>query len=615
MFPSNAGNRRAAGRRRRHLRRYRLRRQDERVHRANRQSFFGGEYDKSTFDWAKAYEKVLADGADIVSGSYSVVNDPVDDNWTTETFRTFLSDVSPAWSGRITAIAQAHRDPVDRTIFVWSAGNDGNSSPNARTGGAVGLLKELQGHNVVVVAVDEDGKIWGTSNRCGTKATAWCIAAPGVDIAVAYFGPNPDPGPDPVRFVKRGNGTSYAAPMVAGGLALIKQFFRDQLSNPELLVRLFATADKSGDYANTAIYGQGLMDLGAAVTPVGWERVTTGSHVLDRGHDVRATGLNLGSALGDGLSRSLAGREIAAFDALGAPFWFDLSGLVEPAGRPALDSRLRALLDPANVGDSLAGGTRFSLAPHGNAVERDGWRFGLWESPVQSESSLLNLAGNAATFTFQAPDGLEVMVFTSRGLAEEETPEHGAVLAWRPSDEPFGLRLGWLGEEKAVVGSTGEGAFGRLSAGSVAAGFEFGTELAGWRLAADAEVGLVAADTDGGIMTGLSDVATSAVSFRAGRRLENDDEITLSLSQPVRVEHGEVLLEVPVGRTRDRAVVHESISAELSPSGRQFDLAARWQRPGVFGGELRAEAVVSHDPGHVDGTSEFGLLVGWRVEF
>ena len=55
--------------------------------------------------------------------------------------------------------------------------------------------------------------------------------------------------------------------MVAGGLAIMKQLFRDQLSNTELVTRLFETADRSGVYADAAIYGRSSMDLGAATSP------------------------------------------------------------------------------------------------------------------------------------------------------------------------------------------------------------------------------------------------------------------------------------------------------------------------------------------------------------
>ena len=62
-------------------------------------------------------------------------------------------------------------------------------------------------------------------------------------------------------------------------------------------------------------------------------------------------------------------------------------------------------------------------------------------------------------------------------------------------------------------------------------------------------------------------------------------------------------------------ILRESFSARLVPSARQIDVAARWRRTGVFGGELQAEAAASHNPGHVAAKSMFSLLAGWRAEF
>ena len=588
------------------------------------------------FDWEQAYRDVLTDGADIVNASYGSSGTFI------ETYTEAQIRALP-WFGEFTVIAQ--KTPVvvpNPTIFVWAAGNDHgepcdptqmgvqkcdadplsplggyhNATSPSVEGGAVARLTELQGHNIVVVAIDEDGGISDFSNRCGIAAQ-WCIAAPGNGVAIAYFGPRSDTDPTPTRAVGQGGGTSYAAPMVAGGLALMKHYFNDTMSNAELVTRLFTTANKTGVYGtDEATYGQGLMNLGAAVRPVGETMVTMGRHIGDAGHSVRTTNLRLGGALGDGLSRSLAGREIAAFDRLGAPFWFDLSGLVGTATRSSSTARLRDLLARAEEeARPAAGGTRLSVQQYAGPFGQDGWRFGLYESPVQAESSLLNLAQNAATMTFRTKNGFEATAFTNTGLAHQDTPESGAVLSWRPSDSPYGVRLGWLGEQETMLGSTADGAFGGLSAGSVVAGFEMDTEFEGWRLAADAELGLVAADTNGGIIAGLSEVTTSAISFRADRRLTNGDEITLSLSQPPRIEHGVARLTVPVSRTKDGMVLHETISADLSPSGRQIDLAARWRRNHVLGGDLLAEAVFSHNPGHVDGKPEFGLLAGWRVAF
>ena len=129
--------------------------------------------------------------------------------------------------------------------------------------------------------------------------------------------------------------------MVAGGLALVKQFFRDQLSSEELVARLFQTADGTGRYEDTAIYGHGLMDLGAATSPVGETTVATGVQVHGPGTALGRTGLQVGQAFGDGLVLSLAGQEIAAFDSLGSPFWYDVAGLTSVPEAATLSGRLR----------------------------------------------------------------------------------------------------------------------------------------------------------------------------------------------------------------------------------------------------------------------------------
>ena len=82
------------------------------------------------------------------------------------------------------------------------------------------------------------------------------------------------------------------------------------------------------------------MDLRAATWPVGVLDVPVGSNRVDgRGAALAATGLHAGAAFGDAIERSLSGREIAAFDTLGAPFWFDLGDFTAARGGPRHDGR------------------------------------------------------------------------------------------------------------------------------------------------------------------------------------------------------------------------------------------------------------------------------------
>lgn len=523
-----------------------------------------------------------------------------------------------------TIAAQAQAGAEEKRILVWSASNDNGalctlgtpncdssgyitaSSPSI-TAGLAAKISELASHSIAVVALDEDGTIAGFSNRCGIAQNT-CIAAPGVNIVSADAGSTGH---------STRSGTSLSAPMVAGGLALMKHFFRDQLSNTALVTRLYATANKTGIYSNRSIYGQGLMDLGAAVSPVGSTTITTGTRVEDAGHFTQITHLTSGSAFGDGLSRGLADREIVAFDSLGSPFWFDLPDLTQDTARtPSLMKRLDDLMTRNEDPQPWA---THEIQPaagiYGDPLDRGIYRISLYERPVAAESSAFNLAEQVVAFTSKVPSGFETMVFTTTGLTRNNNPKTGAIAAWRPSHMPFGIRLGWLGEREAVLDSMANGAFGRLSGDSFVTGLEMNTEFKGWQLAADAEVGLVTSDPRGGVITGLSDMVTSAFSLRAHRHLTTRDKLTFSVSQPLRIERGSAKLVLPVGRTKDGKVLHEQVSARLTPSGRQIDLSVRWQRMKIFNGRLRTEITASHNSGHMDKGSEFSLLAGWEVAF
>ena len=178
-----------------------------------------------------------------------------------------------------------------KKVVVWGAGNkhDHHSCGEAKDlsyceGGRINAnapsifaalpvhVPELRPFWVAVVAVNSSGTIADYSNRCGIAAE-WCIAAPG-DLILAPQSKG-DSGL-PVRGTATVNGTSFAAPIVAGGLALMKQRF-PEMSNIELLQRMYATANKEGIYADTATYGQGLLDLGAAMAPIGGTTAVTAS--------------------------------------------------------------------------------------------------------------------------------------------------------------------------------------------------------------------------------------------------------------------------------------------------------------------------------------------------
>ena len=572
---------------------------------------------------ARLYQHVLGQGMDILNLSFTtpgLIKDYTE------------QDIRSSFGQTIAALAQT--GVQDKTILVWAAGNANDRACTPGTvncnridnmldadspeiyAGMVARIAELQGHSIAVVAVNETGDIAGFSNRCGIAAD-WCLAAPGTDVSVAYFGPhNGRPGR---RGIGTSRGTSLAAPMVSGSLAVMKQLFRGQLSNTALATRLFATADKSGRYANRATYGQGMLDLGAATSPVRTTSIALGNTVGSPGINIQTTSLRLGGALGDGLGQSLAGQEIAAFDSLGAPFWFRLSDFTGAARGPSSLLRLRELTAQSPVTRRTAGRlTTFTPARAGGSVEQDlGYgmlRFGYRERPAGPEGGHFTLADNATTLTFTGSNGMSFSTFTASGFGGR-APTSGVALAWRPFDVPVGFRAGWLAEQATLLGTMATGAFGQLSADAAVTGLETSFEIGRWHLAADAEIGKAHPQVRGGIITRMSSLTTSAFAFNATRRLANGGLIRIALSQPLRVEGGRAALSVPIGRTKDGAVLRQAVSADVAPSGRQIDVSAQWYYP-LVNGELRFDAAWMHNPGHnANADPAVRLLAGWQFEF
>ena len=522
-------------------------------------------------------------------------------------------------------------DSEEKVVFVWAASNehgttcdipisqcvDGavEASSVALMAGLAARMPELQETSVAVVAIRPDGEIADFSNRCGIAAD-YCLAAPGDEILVSYFGPDADG--NPIRAVGTGGGTSYAAPMVTGGLALMKQYFRGQLSNTDLLSRLLETADRNGIYADSAIYGRGLMDLGAATSPVGATVVAMGDRVESSGAALQYSGLQLGLAFGDALAPALEGQQIAAFDTLGAPFWYDAGNYVSVAAGPSLHDRFR---DFQQVSLSAPDGSPSSairlpiLEGHGEA---HGALPGLYlaKSGVSSAASAshFGLARHSVIASLPVAADLSATLLTTEGLARQE-PVSGAALSWRAPEAPIGLRAGWMGERQTLLGSEAEGAFGDLVAHAVFAGLEADTELGLWRLGGRAEIGTVSTQASGGIFREISPLATSAFALHATRRNEDGSAFRVSLSQPLRVEGGQAVLTLPSGRTTAGEVIRNTLAADVEPGGRQVDLALQWQQPLELG-ELRLGATVSHEPGHRENAdAELVLLSGWRHFF
>ena len=592
--------------------------------------------DRQDETMASVVTHALSRGVDILSASISYSG--IIENYTEAQLRNSLGS---------TIAAMAQSGAADKTILVIAGGNAHGDSCIAGTDNCVGgnvdpavegtidatsvemlsglpvWIPELRGHSIAVVAVregagsDDRPGIASFSNRCGIAAE-WCIAAPGHSVRVAIFGEID--GSAGTRGIGSANGTSFATPMVAGGLAIMRQLFRNQLSNTDLVERLFRTADKEAPYGNTAIYGQGLLDLGAATMPVGVPVLTTGVTATGAGVDVQVSSMMTGQAFGDGLSRSLAGQEIAAFDSLGAPFWYRLSDFAYLDPGPTMSRHLDRLFAgprrPWRRPDwqpSPRSARNSALAPRNGRAVRSG--FGVLNRVVDADGGHLSLAEDALTLDLESSIGLTASTFSTADNARR-APVSGLSLSYRPSGALAGFRIGWLAERQTLLGAATAGVFGRASSDTAFAGVSAAGTAGAWRLFADAELGAVTPRARDGMITAMSHMTTSAFSLGAARRTAAWDTLSFGLSQALRVEDGQATLSVPVGRDKEGSVLRSSLPAGLAPSGRQLELSAHWRRVLDPGGEVRAEVTWTREPGH-DAAAEpsWRVLAGWRTVF
>ena len=543
------------------------------------------------------------------------------------------TDLRANFSNAIEALEQ--KNVSEKTIIVIAGGNANNDpcttgTPNCVQGeidaksvevfpGLPVRISELREHVISVVATKMDGTIADFSNRCGIAAN-WCIAAPGEDISLAYFGPHPTFDNVVGTGIYKGDGTSFAAPFVSGGLALMKQLFRSQLANTALVTRLYSTANNKGAYANRSIYGHGLMDLGAATSPVGVKSLQLGDAVGKNGSDIRSTNIRLGSAFGDGFGRSLAGREIVTFDQLGAPFWFSISGLTQQTTPESAQTQLRELLSQRRITRYIAD-QRVSFTPGraGGTIERFSGipqlQLGILEPLNGHKNGHLSLAEKSITLGFNGINGTAVTAFTTHGISGVK-PVSGISFSWRPNSKYLIFNTGWLAEKSSLLGTDATGGFGRFTSNSIfnGIGTEFGFN--DWQITATAEMGMAVPNYQKSIIRRVTPLLSSAYKLSGNRHFENGGSFSISLSQPLRVEKGKTSLSIPVGRTKTGEILFSQVTADMTPSGRQSNLAFEWYQPMTRNTELLLNTTWIHEPGHNESVNdELRVMAGWSSKF
>jgi len=586
----------------------------------------------SLFDYYDFYN------ADIVNNSYGYSGNIIDYS---------EAQVRNAFPSTILSMSQEGTSDYDKTIYVWAAGNAGgyddadNSSPELLAGMSH-FIEEIQGHSIAVVSIDEDGGISDFSNRCGI-AKDFCIAAPGGSVTVAYPTSMGDAGiyedeiNDPTSCVQDNScyavagGTSFAAPFVTGGLAAISSYFDGQLGSTEIVSRLFSTANKDGVYADSEIYGQGLMDLAAATTPVGQTSSMMSNTLSGPMVSASLTSLQMiNPSFGDAIARGVSNHSLIFFDELQAPFRNSLNNLISDyrnqinsiTGFDEMQNFSRSMLNSSSeffeVGESNYQNVSNELVTPSHLLETQAnknqyfayfnqsnktffsqgingsWALGIFkDSNLRINSSLrskfnnpwLNFTASGASFgSIKELNNAFNLAYTISAGRNKFSPNEtfleknssllGLVELQSNSNMPS-LQLGILQENDSNSGLAGSGALsGTKNQITKFIGLSSVKNLFGGKIFGSIHWGQSSdISHNNGMLKSIEEVKSSSFGFGYIQTsiFNESDQLTISIDQPLRVESGKLNLDVPVYRTKQKDVIFNSLSFGLRPSGREVN--------------------------------------------
>ncbi|MGE0044866.1 MAG: S8 family serine peptidase, partial [Hyphomonadaceae bacterium] len=446
-------------------------------------------------------------------------------------------------------------------------------------------------------------------------------------------------------------GTSYASPQIAAGLALLMEA-APGLTPQQIVDLAFTSAVDRGAAGTDSVFGRGQFDIARAFAPVGPLAFETASGAAAPADAPVGT---VGAAYGDAFANTEAWRA-TAFDSFDRSFDVSLAhGWIGAAQASIADQAAPALW--------RQGETHGALSAHFTTpddVGPDAVRRRMLEEPegafrafaALSDDVTLTVARNAQALDFDldaAATGHLGFAGAEFAVAIERQLGGGALtFASQTGEADLGLfgpsrRRGWamryadalgpvrfdatygvLTEEGALLGLVWDDAWGAAANGI--------TEFIGlganwsprpdWETSASIEFGR--ARLDGGSWLTLdapllTSAARAAVRWRVTPSLLAEEGIggawTLSVSQPLRIESGAFSALLPVSDAWGRQhLAFDRRSIGASPSGREIETRLSYWL--WSGGVLSAHADLAHrsEPGHrADADDAVEALIGLRL--
>ncbi|MDC1139351.1 S8 family serine peptidase [Candidatus Pelagibacter sp.] len=504
-------------------------------------------------------------------------------------------------------------------ISVFAAGNDAEGQPSAECQ-TMRYNSDIAAVSICVVAVShsslgkDGGFLASFSNKCG-KVASFCIAAPGDRLLSLRHTSN--------SYVYK-NGTSMAAPMVSGGLALVMEEF-SSLTPAQVVTRLLTTATDSGEYSQSSIYGHGMMNLNAATTAVANLQTINGSNLLDDPNtsynDLLNNTFTSSAAFSNALNAALAGQTMEVYDSFDrANFEVGVSSFFTTGSYTSQNTveNHMARLQPKTIekvkNKNLYGS--FTVETDGNYIESsmfqsagDFLALGYNQSTNSFENAVDPLSGffNDSNFgnnylvnpyfhtgsgqdyfmSFNSNSSFGIDTFTNGnnsdlGLAFNLNPLASSSESMKNAGD-LQIVLGTNYEQNKFLNSSSSGVFatGDMSntnftgvkyKKNLGDDFTFvGSGFAGYTHIDKASNSYIDKSTP--LLTSTFTLGLAKANF-----FKKNQRIGFFVNQPQRVEDGSLNLRVPTSSDRDRTVTYSNLNVDLEPEARQINYDIIFQK-------------------------------------
>ena len=557
----------------------------------------------------------------------------------------------------------------DSGVVVWAAANTTTESDANALGGLPEIFSDLGEAwivaNVVQYTGDDDlsdatsSEFTLRGNPCGSTA-AYCLSVDGWDVFAATY---VNSGTSMYNTSRISYGSSWSAPMVSGGVALMAQAFPNH--TPEQLVdRILASANNvwftpTGETTFTthgasikhgyhSTWGHGVPDFYAAMSPI-----TTSKNPLSFGgggsgsgggggssggqipfsqlnkYPVHQTSLSLSSSLGNSISSGLENKYTYAYDALNGGFKLYLKDFIDDQNfdRQKINitveneiGKLKKFTSNINSSFKNFKGEFFNFKnqfDYGSSITLDNPSIALqnsfpknnyYKNPFFSENNGLGLnqkmylMGNDLFISYSNSKINPLTNINNDTILPLETLALSLNLNNRLF-ERLSLTTGLMKEGNSFLLSKSSGAF-EFENDNITNFYAVNLSKnfsKNSTLSFNNTLGLSNLKNNyNNFIIGSSEVLSA--SFEIDYELNNifkNDKLNFTLSQPNRVEKGDMKFRLIGLSNKNGIIPYQDHIINLSPNGRQKDLILSYYKNFTDSFKFGLKSVVTDDLGHI----------------